>query len=380
MAAAADPDSASLLPRKSNLIRRLELSLTTLNDAMSVGRENNFNLLRVIAAYCVLVSHSFALVTGDPANEPLTQAFGRSLGALAVWGFFIISGLLIAQSWVRSHGLIDFVQARALRIMPGLIVALAASVVLLGPLFTSLDLMTYAMHKQTLSYLPRNATFLYPLYPLPGVFERNPHGAAVNGSLWTLSHEIACYLMLACAGLLGALKRRLIFIVLACVFVVTWVALASGWISIDAPGHYRRFVTLALPFVVGVVAFRARKFLPLNVYLLVLTCGAALFARNTQLFVPVLVLAIAYCLLWLAYVPRGPLLAFSRAGDISYGVYIYAFPIQQALIATWPHIGVGAHIASSGILVAPIAAASWYFVELPALRLRFSARAQRNRC
>jgi len=76
---------------------------------------------------------------------------------------------------------------------------------------------------------------------------------------------------------------------------------------------------------------------------------------------------IAYIVLWLAYVPGGWLRAYNRVGDYSYGVYIYAFPVQQALIASFPDMGAMGVFLSATAITLPLAIASWHYIEKPAL-------------
>jgi len=101
--------------------------------AAASGRDNNFNLVRLAAATAVVVSHSFALATGDPAAEPLWSTLGITLGGLAVVAFFMTSGYLVGGSLLSNGQPIRFAVARALRIYPGLWVALLLTVFVLGP-------------------------------------------------------------------------------------------------------------------------------------------------------------------------------------------------------------------------------------------------------
>src|SRR5262249_40258257 len=153
---------------------------------------DNFNLLRILAALAVLVSHAYPIALGPGTPEPLARVLGINLGEVAVLMFFAISGYFIFQSFYNKRSIFEFVFARILRIYPALLAALVLSVFVLGPLFTNLTLVAYFSDPQTLLYIPRNLR-LWPMqYGLPGVFE--DHGyPAVNGSLWTLAFEVACY-------------------------------------------------------------------------------------------------------------------------------------------------------------------------------------------
>jgi peptidoglycan/LPS O-acetylase OafA/YrhL len=158
------------------------------------GRDNNFNLIRFIAASLVLVSHSYPLYFGSDHNDILRQLVGISLGTVAVDLFFISSGFLIANSLFRGHDLFGFIKARVLRIYPGLIVSLLLCVFLLGIFFTTLPVKEYLTNIQTYKFLFVNMVLFFgEEATLPGVFESLPWARTVNGSLWTLPFEVRAY-------------------------------------------------------------------------------------------------------------------------------------------------------------------------------------------
>ena len=156
-------------------------------------RNNNLNLVRITAALAVLVTHSFALTLG-PKAEPLRQHLGTTLGTIAVDVFFVASGFLVTISLAKRQSILEFVMARALRILPALFAMLLLSVAVLGPAFTALPLADYFADRRVATYLVKGATLVTGIeFELPGVFLRNPYPAVVNGSLWTLPWEVAMY-------------------------------------------------------------------------------------------------------------------------------------------------------------------------------------------
>ena len=129
---------------------------------LSQGRDNNFNLIRIVAALVVLVTHSFALVG---------ESIGMTIGLIAVDVFFIVSGFLVTASLLTRQSTIEFLWARALRIFPALLVMLLLTVFVLGPFFTSLPLSSYFSDRTTYDYLLKCSTlFTGVVYKLPGVF------------------------------------------------------------------------------------------------------------------------------------------------------------------------------------------------------------------
>jgi len=159
---------------------------------------NNLDAVRLAAAWLVLYGHAFIFL-GLP--EPLFLSW-LPLGPLGVLIFFTISGYLVSQSWARDPSLPRFLARRALRIFPALAVCTLLSVLVLGPLLTTLPLADYFASPHTVGYL-RNIA-LYIGYYLPGVFEHNRVANAVNGSLWSLPVEFAMYLVIAAVGVLRA--------------------------------------------------------------------------------------------------------------------------------------------------------------------------------
>src|SRR4051794_29915781 len=189
----------SSLPRRDRAMR--------LDEAERHRRgANNFDLLRLFAAGCVLFTHSFALTdTGEPAWSRTTLD-GGSLGVLI---FFAISGFLVARSWSYDPRLLSFCAKRALRLLPALVVCLLLTALVLGPLVTTLSTSSYLENPATKRFVLDNAT-LQTRYTLPGVFGDvpNPHPTIVNGSLWTLPLEVKSYFLIAALGCLGALVAR----------------------------------------------------------------------------------------------------------------------------------------------------------------------------
>lgn len=354
-----------------------------LSRAFRQGRDNNFNLIRLVAASAVLVAHSYPLALGPSGVDPAARAFGLGLGGIAVDAFFLTSGFLVTASLCNRQHAGQFLLARALRIFPALVLVVLACAGL-GAVMSSLPLREYATHPDTWRFLWKNAIAVTGMFDhLPGVFEANPH-KGVNGSLWTLRMEMRMYLVLALFWVLAAMagRHRQRAFGVAVVLSAT-VMLALHLVMVIAPGHLPVFSKWSYPveFLLGATCFVLRDFILLEgrLFAAAITCvvaaGALLDARFMHAAYYVL---LPYVLLFLAYVPGGAVRRFNSWGDVSYGVYIMAYPVQQSLAALVPGIGVGWMIAGAMGITLPLAWCSWRFVEEPMLRLKLHTPAMRK--
>lgn len=336
----------------------------TLGD-VSRGRNNNLNFLRMAAAICVLISHSYALSTGNPGLEPLASVMPLTLGGVSVLLFFAISGFLIAKSYETRRSLTEFATARVLRIYPGLFVALVFCAFVVGPVCTALPLSQY-FGRHVLTFVPDELTLVRMRDGLPGVFLNNPYPVAINGSLWTLYYEVACYIFVVLAGLAGMLRtRRFAWCLLVYVGIYAIVRIKYGF-----TGSIGSYLDLTLPFALGMglYVYRARIVLSAAVF------GAFLLAtvllRHTTCYREAIVLTVVYGTFWLGFVGWSPLHAYNRLGDYSYGTYIFAWPIQQTVAHFLPGINGPRIIALALPVTLLLAVISWHFIEHPILSRR----------
>lgn len=332
---------------------------------MLSGRDNNLNLIRMAAAIGVLASHSVALVVGPGNGAPLKETLGYSLGTLSVWVFFGVSGFLITQSYVQTRSPTKWLLARALRIYPALIVAVVLTVLLLGPAMTSRTLGAYFTDPGTWSYLWGNATLLQFQYPLPGVFENVPHPNSVNGSLWTLPFELMCYALVFVVGMAGLFQRPFALVVLG-----AFLATLYFWDGLPTSFHVQRFREVGSVFVLGSAMFLARRKVPIRLDLAVVLAAITYSLSETPLYDEALKIALLYGTVWLAFIPEGAVRSYNRLGDYSYGLYIYAFPIQQSVIVILPESSALTNFALSLPITMVFATLSWRFIEKPALAMK----------
>ena len=171
-----------------------------------MSRDNNMDLIRFLAASAVIYAHAFNL---QNLRDPLESVTGRSTGSLAVAIFFSLSGFLIAKSITTRESLMEFLIARALRILPALLVVNFLVVIVAGLVWTNLGTGDFFANPESWSYFFWNSSLLKCQFQLPGVFEQNPYGPAVNGSLWTLPVEARMYGLVFLAGLTSVLFGKI---------------------------------------------------------------------------------------------------------------------------------------------------------------------------
>lgn len=342
------------------------------------GRNNNLNLIRMIAASLVILSHSFPATQGHRAIEPLQLTTGYTLGGFCVAIFFFVSGLLITRSYERN-GILEYNIARAFRLFPALFVVLVLTVVVLGPLVTKHSLGEYISNGITWSYIPRNLTLISLQYELPGVFSNNPYGGAINGSLWTLFYEVSWYIGVVIIGALGFFRNKKLFTIFAfCSIVIMAGAGYFCWVAgidLERGGAYRIFNALRLgfPFVLGMTAyvFRNRVVLsvPISVAIWMMSAFVAtVVPESAQIPLGfILTPAVSYTVLCLAYLPQGWTVRYNDVGDFSYGMYIYAFPVQQTLVYLLPGQSWRENAVLAFVFTLPLAILSWLIVEKPIL-------------
>ena len=332
------------------------------------SQANNFDVIRFVAATLVIFSHAYA-VSGYPNNEPLSGATGFiGFGSLAVEIFFLVSGYLITRSLMHRDNLIDFTEARVLRIFPALIVCCAVSALVLGPLITTLPIAEYLGHRQTGDYLLKSSSLISVQWFLPGVFESNILKGVVNGSLWTLPVEFKMYVVMLGLGILVyAIERYRVALLTMLIggYLIFLFATQSAQL---ANHHSADSKPLIAFFLIGAVVYLNRQYVFISTTVALALWVALLLMRGTQAAVPLYYVATAYSLLAIAFDTTFQLHRFAKYGDFSYGLYLYGFPVKQAIV-----VFVGAMTPGTLFMIAfPItlllAWLSWRYVEAPSLR------------
>jgi peptidoglycan/LPS O-acetylase OafA/YrhL len=343
----------------------------------AASHDNTFDEIRLVAALLVIWGHGLVL-TGQAAPRLL----GDSVQSIGVKIFFVVSGYLVALSWQRDPDPWRYLARRSLRIFPALIVCVLLTALVLGPLYTTLSWSDYVSNPFFKAYF-RNI-WLEPFFELPGVFQGLPYPRAVNGSLWTLPVEFAAYLLLPLLAL--SKNVRMIGTGLALALIAFWIGFdlwAQTWPSEShAPwvAHGTNWIFAAERmsyFWIGTLFALYR--LEDRVTWVPLIIGVAVVAlwrpEGTVAQSVALMALLPYACLFVAFRVKRTfgLRWITRRGDYSYGLYLYAFPVQQALLAS---LGVEAlsNIWIDVILVTAItwvlAWASWHGVERTALKMK----------
>ena len=324
---------------------------------------NAFTIVRVVLATLVIFSHAFIL-TGHGGDDFTRIVLPAPVSAFAVLLFFSLSGFLVTGGLIR-RGALSFAVARALRLLPGLSVMLLVTAAA-GAFFVAAPIAAYLGEPSLHRYLWRNLALLGQAYSIVGVFPANPDADLVNGSLWTIPREVQCYLGLAVAGAIGLLRDRRVvliaFIVLVAAHLIVPLSIFPAFVPVR-----RLFVSFAS----GVVFYQWHDRVRLSWLAAVATIGCVLLLPKSELQTLALFLAATYTMFVAAMTASASIKRISsRLPDYSYGIYIYAFPVQQAVIAT--HLGLTpvANMLWTIVIVVALAAVSWHCIERPALALK----------
>ena len=324
----------------------------------SGGYTAGFDYLRLILAVSVLSWHTLYASGSNALEDSIRSGPFAFFPDALVPMFFAISGFLVAHSLHKST-LPGYITLRAVRIVPALAVEVTLSAIILGALFTSLPLGSYFRDPDFYAYFLDIIGLVH--YKLPGVFDSNVVPHLVNAQLWTVLIEIVCYSMLALFAVFRLLSRRALFtglVVVLCLATAAW-SFAGG--DLHDSSNSGRLPTLC--FLAAVAVYLYRDSIP---------CSAA--AGYGSLIVSAILLAtpaiaffapfpLAYATIWLGLrQPRR--LPF---GDLSYGIYLFHFPIEQTIMHLRPGITWWQLVLVALPATTAVAWLSWTFVENPVL-------------
>jgi peptidoglycan/LPS O-acetylase OafA/YrhL len=343
-----------------------------------------FDFLRIFLALAVVGFHVLALSGHERLLRETPLWFGMTTGIPV---FFALSGFLVGASGQRLS-LSRFLMFRALRIVPALAVDVLICALILGPLFTTLPWREYFTDARFHSYFLNVFGWIH--YKLPGVFEYYPN-SKVNGALWTIPFELACYAFVAfliVTRFIHSAWRVLPFVIVhfAVALVLDLTPIMDGW-------HWKvRFAAkliflgdsgrCIMAFMLGVLAWQLRYKIPISKALFAATSALGviiiLAGYDIGRSVPIEIVLLPGVVYWTMFVGLMPIPmpAFLRSGDYSYGVYLYHDPLIHVVNVSFPAVALGTAFGGwmTYALVFPaalgLAYLSWHFVEKPALGLR----------
>jgi len=373
-----------------------------------MDHKNNFDATRLVAAATVIYGHAHPL-----DQVPDVGFLGNSVEAFAVKVFFVISGYLICASWLSDEHVGRYLQRRVLRIIPALVLTVLLTIFVLGPMVSTLSMGTYFGSAGTWRYLWNIP--LRPVYDLPGVFTDNLYRNAVNGSLWSLPAEFFMYLLMPVVLMLSTRLRNrwffAAFTVVATLFAIRYLRVeapkfllvpvviflatllrlrwffvvftfvltvfALFYVRIDPPAFslvvygtsLRSTLDVAPYFLIGACFYLFRDRLRPDAVVALLLIGLVLLIQPSGILAELALLTVApYAILAFATANTPVIRSAGRFGDISYGLYLYGFPVQQAVYHFFQN---DLDPIRNTLISLPIAAAlafvSWHAVERRAL-------------
>jgi peptidoglycan/LPS O-acetylase OafA/YrhL len=336
-----------------------------------MNHNNNFNFLRIFAATLVCITHSYA-ITGHEINEPLhrlTNGFFY-LSSVGLYIFFFTSGYLVSYSATHSKSPFVYLQKRALRIYPALIAVVLISVFIAGPLLTTYSKSQYFSNAETWKYL-WTATGLRIRFQLPGVFENGKFAmTGFNGSLWSIKLELEMYALLLLLMVAGVMKRKnLLLMILAFLIICFLLLSARDQYSVLMPDH--KNLLLASTFLFG--GIMQANFISKKIAVILLIFSGILLTCKITRILPINIMLdeVVFFSLVTYFVAFSKWFLIMIKTDISYGVYIYTFPLQQFFFQLFSFsqstlVNFFLSVLCSGIL----ALLSWVYMEKPALKLK----------
>ena len=342
---------------------------------------NNFDLVRLVAAVAVVYGHSYLLQAPDGSSDWVHNALGfDGFGALGVYAFFLLSGMLVTASFDRQRSVPRFTVLRIARLWPAVALGSLVTVFIVGPLFTTLPLREYFSSGMTWSNLDNFSTIVMNTgWALPGVFEHNRFPVDVSSPLWTLPLQVRCYLIVLAAGMLGLLSSPRGALLAAALGIAAFVlrvhlpphltphSLPLVQIGLrdfsETPGGYSFWPEPF--FMLGVLLYGLRERIDIHGLMALALTMVFLVFRDTAGAQPLFYLAFVYGVLWVGTTPL--LRRFVPRHDYSYGIYLYGFMVQQCVANIAPQLSHVTAVLIAAPFIVLCAALSWHCVERPVL-------------
>ena len=323
------------------------------------GFTTGFDYLRIVLSVSVLIFHTIALSSGS--DTAIWTGPFRFVPATILPMFFALSGFLVTGSLqrVRLH---QFITLRLVRLIPALAVEITLSALIIGLLVTTLPLPAYFSDALVWKYFLNIVGYIH--YFLPGVFGDNIYPRVMNGQLWTIPFEFECYFSLTILSLISIFRRRAWFTIIVFVGCVTATIFTiethmGGDYENNLPGRM-----LVASFLAAVSIYLYKDRLPFSNLAGLTSLAIAMFLLDYPQLCYLAPFPIAYGTVWLGLM-RPPAIPF---GDLSYGVYLFHFPVEQTLMHFFPAIHAWWLLTILSLpLTAMFAWLSWTLVEQPVL-------------
>jgi peptidoglycan/LPS O-acetylase OafA/YrhL len=339
---------------------RLEGTLRTEFDS----RHNGLSTIRLVFASSVILWHSFPLTGHAIGYEPLRQVVGN----FRADGFFAISGFLILASWERRPNVAGYVRARLLRILPAYWFNLLVVAFVVAPLAMWLGRgqvgALFSGPHSSWRYVLANLTTKLGFFDIAATPTGVPYPRAWNGSVWTLQWEMAAYAGLLVLAVLRLTRHRWVLLTMACAF---WCIVLLSAVDVIHPGDYRLGgIRFALMFLTGTCLYAFADRIPMRGRLAAVAAVGVAFAGYLPDYRLVGAPALSYLIFWIASRLRHP--RWHRRTDLSFGLFLFGFPVQQTLLVLgWPWLHPALFFVVSWLATAPLALICWFAVERPAM-------------
>ena len=358
-------DMLGALPK---LVRSLFPPKKTLAEVLKRDA-NNFDLIRLLAAIAVIYGHSFSLIKNVYGTDLVHAVTGIYSGEWALKTFFFLSGLLVVNSAISGKGAVAYSLHRLFRIMPALIFVVLSSAYVIGPLCTNLTIAEYFNQSATYAYVKHMLTFQgwgtqsLGYYDLPGVFADNLFKGNVNAPLWSLAVEVFAYILILAFSLVGAFNPKVAGLIFLVFMLDTF--LPGRLIFFWLPKNSSDFSAIPFCFALGGFMavykekFSITAFVPVGFFLLCFLFRGwthTIYLVYTTIFMLVIYLA---SLPLVINLPKFP--------DLSYGTYLWGWPIQQMIASKFPEIEFYPFFLSSLFFSLVMAYVSWRFIESKAI-------------
>lgn len=290
--------------------------------------KNNFKIIKLIAAFLVIVSHAFSITQGSKIVDPLYELTNHSIsfGSLAVSIFMLLSGFFIAKSINSNGSFKNFFSKRILKIFPSLIIVILTTAFLIGPLFCQIELSEYFTNSSTYLYVIKNI-FLVTTHTISGLFEGNIYNLSINGALWTLPIEFLCYIGCFVAYKLKIMDPKYLkYTIFPAILLIIFSSRIYEIIPILGV-----VLPLVLMFYIGIVGYTYFKRINLKISILLVFLLIGFVLINLNMYNFLIYLVVPYLIFFLGYFKKIKIYIFNYLGNFTYEIYLLGFIIQQTI-------------------------------------------------